>query len=98
MTDIKALWDDLQRQPLPGNLAQVAGGKTDAEGLARRAQECVRAFMAADALDNGKRRQLEQCLAEMRSINPKLVGEAQVYFGKLYRLCDLVYERAANSS
>lgn len=85
MTKIDAVWQDVNNTPFPTNVL------ADAVALDVRAKHCVDAFLSGGGALKAKERQaLQACLLEMRKMNPSLVGDAQVYFGKLYRLCSLM--------
>lgn len=85
MTRIDAVWQEVNNTPFPVNVL------ADAVALDLRAKHCVDAFLTGGgALTGRERRKLDACLVEMRQMNPNLVGDAQVYFGKLYRLCSLM--------
>jgi len=85
MTKIDAVWQEVSNTPFPVNIL------ADAVALDVRAKHCVDAFLTGGGALTGKeRRVLQSCLKEMQTMNPSLVGDAQVYFGKLYRLCSLM--------
>lgn len=54
---------------------------------------CIESYVKNGHISHEQKLVLDRCLSQMRALNPKLVGDAQVYFGKLYRLCDLVNAR-----
>ena len=94
MKAVEQLWADLQKCPFPRGMAgQVAGVRPTQLNVL--ATGCVRAFLAnGGRLDVGEKATLGRCLSDLRRLNPELAGEEQVYFGKLYRVCDLVYGKA----
>ena len=94
MNDIKQLWHEWKKLPFP---ATVAGKKIegfDPAEIAANASRCINAFFDANgALDAEHAGMLRACMSDMQIVNQKCVGDDQVYFGKLYRLCDLVSGR-----
>ncbi len=94
MSDIKQLWHEWKKLPFP---AAVTGKKIesfDLGELSATASRCVSTFLDANGtLDAEHAGMLKKCMSDMQTVNPKCVGDAQVYFGKLYRLCDLVSDR-----
>ena len=94
MKNIQHLWAELSAASLPSNLSNVAINGIDPCLINRQAADCIRTFLGHNGtLDPAHKQTLSQCLSDMEILNPTLVGEAQVYFGKLYRLCDLIRDR-----
>ncbi|MEQ6340934.1 MAG: hypothetical protein M3A44_04590 [Gammaproteobacteria bacterium] len=91
MNDIKQLWHEWKQLPFP---AAVAGKMIEGrapEEISATASCCISVYLDANgALDAEHAGMLRKCMSDMQIVNPKCVGDSQVYFGKLYRLCDLV--------
>ena len=93
MREIEKLWAAFEKIPFPSNLAGEEIDGVDPVSIDKFATGCIRAFLTSGKLDESKKEILNKCMSELRKLNPKLVGDSQVYFGKLYRLCDLVYSQ-----
>ena len=95
MNDVKQLWNEFQKTPFPSELAGPEIYGIDPVEIDAFAAGCISSF-----IDNGglleaeKKKILNNCMSELKRINPTLVADSQVYFGKLYRLCDIVYSRS----
>lgn len=94
MNDVKQLWREWKQLPFP---AAVAGKKIEGlapEEISATASRCIGTFLDANGeLGAEHTGMLRKCMSDMQIVNPKCVGDTQVYFGKLYRLCDLVSSR-----
>ncbi|MDH5324436.1 MAG: hypothetical protein OEZ68_04015 [Gammaproteobacteria bacterium] len=84
MTAIEQLWQTLNSTTKPVLLPQ------NIEQTRRQAEECIQQYLRRGGLSRNMRATLQHCIEQMRQFNPTLQGEAQVYFGLLYRLCDLL--------
>lgn len=94
MNDVNQLWVAFQKTPIPEIVAGQEGREISLIEVDTLAEGCISSFIKnAGMLDIEKKNTLGNCLSVLRKLNPTLVGDAQVYFGKLYRLCDLVYGR-----
>ena len=93
MKEIAKLWAEFNKIPFPRNLTGEEIEGIDPVSVDTYAAGCISSFIAGEKIDKDKKEILKECMSEMRILNPKLVGESQVYFGKLYRLCDLVYSQ-----
>ncbi len=92
MNSIEEMLDDLKLMPFPSELGGKKFDGIDPTDVNRLALNCINLFLQSGSLDSNNKENLNKTMSELRILNPKLVGDAQVYFGKLYRLCDLVYE------
>lgn len=91
MNDVKTLWDELKSTPCPASDSH----QSKLNEVDRSVAGCVQVYISnGGVLAAGQKATLGRCMQTLREINPGLNGDAQVYFGKLYRLCDLVYNRA----
>lgn len=91
MISINEIWTAWRNLPFPSDLQEEHFAGVNFNKLLDDAVCSIEAFLENHGqLNQQEMRQLEKCRAELKKINPAMVGEAQVYFGKLYRLCDLV--------
>ena len=90
MKAITDLWDSLQSCKVPVPLPDTPG--MDAAQLIEQATRCVRYYLQNNSLDKVHENTLQQCLHALREVNPGLQGQAQLYFGLLYRLCDVLWQ------
>ena len=85
-------WQEFKLLPFPRELAGKTIAGVNPERVEQLAADCIRSFLEGGrTLDARHREILVKCMTDLRKLNPILDGDAQVYFGKLYRLCDLVY-------
>ena len=68
------------------------------EELSRSSLASVRHFLKTGKLDTAHAQVLQRSLANLRLVNPALTGENQVYFGLLYRVCELTSEQASQAA
>jgi len=96
MNDIKQMWNELQNtfpaEATELNINGIALKKTN-----RLACDCINEFI----FNHGKLttetiKMLSPCKVELQKVIPHIKGETQVYFAKLYRLCDVISSRVAN--
>ena len=93
MNQIEKLWKEIQEMPFPSNMQSKDIDGINPYEIASLATDCISSYFDSDQeLERDKKEKLKECMEDLRSLNPKLRGDAQVYFGKLYRLCDLVYK------
>lgn len=96
MNDIKQLWAEVRKLPLPANASVNNVTHIDPDTLRAHASQIISAYLETDgALNSAQRAQLNLCVANLKTLNPTLLGDAQVYFGKLYRICDLLKNKLA---
>ena len=95
MNDIKQLWEEHQKSPFPNEMNDKKINDTDVVEINAIASGCISSFIeSGGSLDPNRKIILNNCMSMLKELNPTLVGNAQVYFGKLYRLCDLVHSRS----
>lgn len=101
MNDIKQLWTELRKLPLPANASANNVTNINPETLRAHASQIISAYLETDgletdgALKSAQLAQLNDCVLKLKQLNPTLIGDAQVYFGKLYRICDLLKGKLA---
>jgi len=93
MKELEKLWTEFKEISFPSSLAGEKIEGIDPVSVDTFSAGCISSFLASGMLDEEKKKTLKECMSELRILNPKLVGESQVYFGKLYRLCELVYSQ-----
>jgi len=90
MNDIKQMWSELQKS-FPTQATELNINGIDLTGTHRVACDCINEFIRnSGKLDPETIRMLHPCKAELQKAIPHIKGETQVYFAKLYRLCDLL--------
>jgi len=95
MNSIENILNDLKLMQFPDEIADIKSNDLDPVAVNKLAFACAHAFLKKGQLNSADKNNLDRCLSDLRILNPKLVGGAQVYFGKLYRLCDVVYQQAS---
>ncbi len=96
MNDIKQMWSELQNT-LPTEATELNIGGIDLTGTYRFACDCINEFIRNDGkLEAETITMLPPCKAELQKVMPHIKGETQVYFAKLYRLCDVISSRVVN--
>ena len=89
---MEKLWHEFQLLPYPSDMVGKEIEGINPSEVDKLATGCIRSYLKdGKSLDTNTKAILKQCMTDLRRLNPKLGGNAQVYFGKLYRLCDLVY-------
>ena len=90
MNAINQLLSTLSAKPVPSG--EVNGIML--EDFSQRTLAVVREA-ARGVLNSDNTGKLHNSLAVMRQLNPQLSGENQVYFGLLYRVCELASEQVS---
>ena len=86
----KIIWNELQQAPAINNSRQSIDG-VNLQQLAQELTSILQFLLsAAQQPEIQLLAKLKQLSTPLPSIIPKLSGEQQVYFAKLYRICDLV--------
>ena len=86
----KIIWNELQQAPAINNSKQSIDG-VNLQQLAQELTSILQFLLsAAQQPEIQLLAKLKQLSTQLPSIIPKLSGEQQVYFAKLYRICDLV--------
>ena len=94
LKNVQILVDDLGTMPIPTEAECPPAVATDATAIAVRVRHAVDFYLTHGVLSDLQRQELSHCRDELQRLNPQMHGRAQVYFGKLYRLCDVVASKS----
>ena len=95
---VKQLWADFQKLPFPHDIKSRSEAYVDMGRLNTTARQCIQQYVEKNGeIDIATRQLLKNCLDDMSTRNHGLTGDAQVYFGVLYRICDLIAGQDASA-
>lgn len=91
ISSAKIIWNEIQPQTQQihnglGNCGQLL------EISAMLSQRLNAIFSGKQKLSDRDMRTLEDAAAQLPQVIPNLSGETQVYFAKLFRICDLIIQ------
>ena len=93
MNAIEKIWTDLNKLVPPTGEREGV----DLTLLGSSSLSCVGTFLESGTLNTQQQQTLQRNLGQMRQLNPKLTGEHQLYFGLLYRVCEIVSEQLSGA-
>lgn len=93
MTTIEAQWQEFRQTPFPKDMHGNTIAGINPTELNAVIAACMDAYTSGAGIAKAD---VQKHLAALQILNPNLTGDAQVYFGKLYRLLDLVNEHISN--
>lgn len=87
------MWNDLQTSPYPESLITDTVKGFNLVAMNKNLSGCVKTYInTGGILDHHQWQSFNQHTDNLQQVIPQLNGNEQVYYAKLYRLCDVIRE------